>query len=183
VYGYNLSGDYESSLPERHLTSDPVDCSGLFDVQLKFTRWLGVETSTYDHAYVRVSNDGQNWVTVWSNPGEVSDTAWTQQSIDISAVADDQPAVYLRWTMGETDSMWEWCGWNIDDIEIWGIEGTSGNGDFDGDGDIDLKDFAAFQPCFGLDATGPCEPGNMAGGPTIDLDDFDLLCDSMQGPQ
>ena len=47
-----------------------------------------------------------------------------------------------------------------------------GNGDFDADGDVDLKDFHAFQQCFGLLATGGCEPGNMNGGGTIDLADF-----------
>jgi hypothetical protein len=30
--------------------------------------------------------------------------------------------VYLRWTMGPTDSGWQYCGWNIDDVEIWAID-------------------------------------------------------------
>lgn len=118
VCGYNLSGDYPNYLPETHLTSTAVDCTGQHGVHLKFWRWLNVETPAYDHAYVRVSNNGTDWVTVWANTTEVTDSSWTLQEIDISAVADDQPTVYLRWTMGPTDSGWRYSGWNIDDIEL-----------------------------------------------------------------
>lgn len=37
-------------------------------------------------------------------------------------MADDEETVYVRWTMGETDGGWRYCGWNIDDIEIWALE-------------------------------------------------------------
>ena len=121
VLGYNLSGDYENNLTERHLTTTAIDCTDLTSVTLKFWRWLGVEQSTYDHAYVRVSNDGTNWTTIWQNSSTLEESSWTQQVYDISAIADDRPTVYLRWTMGTTDGSWRYCGWNIDDIEIWGV--------------------------------------------------------------
>jgi len=116
VYGYNLSGDYENSLPERHLTTGAIDCTGMSQVSLKFRRWLGVEESEYDHAYVRVSNDGSTWTTVWENSDYVTDSSWSLQEFDISGVADGQSTVYLRWTMGATDSSWQYCGWNFDDV-------------------------------------------------------------------
>jgi C1A family cysteine protease len=119
VYGYNLNGDYPNDLPETHLTTLPIDCTDLFNVELDFWRWLGVEEPTYDHASVSVSNDTQAWFTVWTNLSEVSDADWVQQSFDISEIADGQPTVYLRWTMGPTDYGWTYCGWNIDDIQIW----------------------------------------------------------------
>lgn len=121
VYGYNLSGDYENNLPERHLTSSAIDCANLYDVHLEFWRWLGVEDPTYDHAYVQVSNDGTSWTTVWQNDAEIADINWTQMNLDISAAADNQPMVYLRWTMGPTDGGWQYCGWNIDDIRLYAI--------------------------------------------------------------
>jgi len=122
VYGYNLNGDYLNGTAEKHLTSGAIDCSGLGAVSLRFWRWLGVEQPQYDHAYVRVSSDGTNWVTVWENAVEITDSGWTQMELDISAVAGGQEAVYLRWTMGMTDGGWTYCGWNIDDIEIWGLD-------------------------------------------------------------
>ncbi len=126
VLGFNLSGDYPPDMAEQHLTSGAFDCSDLTLVSVKFWRYLNVETSSYDHAYVRVSNDGSSWTTVWENAGELTDGSWTEVEYDISAVADGRATVYLRWTMGSTDSGWEFSGWNIDDIEILGLEGSGG---------------------------------------------------------
>ena len=143
VYGYNLSGDYENSLPERHLTTTAVDCSDLSDVSLSFRRWLGVETSTYDHAYIRVSSDGSGWTNVWQNPASATeDASWTLQSYDISAVADGQATVYIRWTMGTTDGSWQYCGWNIDDVEVSGTTSVGGPGDCNSNGIPDECDIA-----------------------------------------
>lgn len=122
VYGYNLNGDYTNNMPEYHLTTGALNCTRMSQVSLRFQRWLGVERSTYDKATIRVSTNGTNWNTVWQNPDqETADTAWKAQTIDISAYADNQPTVYIRWSMGPTDTSWTYCGWNIDDIEIWGL--------------------------------------------------------------
>jgi len=118
VYGYNLHGDYENELPERHLTTTPVDCSEMRAVTLKFRRWLGVEQGLYDHAHLRVSNNGSDWTTVWENTAEITDSSWGIYEYDISSVADGQSEVYIRWTMGTTDVGGRYCGWNIDDVEI-----------------------------------------------------------------
>ena len=124
VYGYNLAGDYANRLAATYLTTTALDCQNYTGTELRFWRWLGVEDAFCDHAAVDVSNDGTIWTTLWSNPavvgGAVSDTAWTQQTYSISTVADGQPTVYIRWTMGTTDSSVTYPGWNIDDVEIWG---------------------------------------------------------------
>jgi hypothetical protein len=125
AYGYNLSGDYQNSLPETHLTSNPIDCTGLSNVTVNFWRWLNVEDPSYDHAHIDVSNNGSDWTTVWQNTAETTDSAWTQVGYDISSVADGQSTVYLRWTMGTTDSDWQYSGWNIDDVEIWAVRPAS----------------------------------------------------------
>ncbi|MGB2985230.1 MAG: M14 family zinc carboxypeptidase [Phycisphaerae bacterium] len=186
VYGYNLSGDYPNNLPERHLTTNtPINCTGLYGVRLSFWRWLGVEEPAYDHAYVRVSNNGTDWVTVWANPVTIADTSWSLQDIDISAVADNQPTVYLRWTMGSTDGGWRYCGWNIDDIELSrGVcEGIAG--DYDGDGDVDYDDFEQFELCF----TGPgggvlpeCAIFDFDADEDVDCDDWSLFEVIWTGP-
>jgi len=116
--GYNLNGDYQNNLPETHATSPAINCTGLSGVTLRFWRWLGVETDSYDHAYVKVSSNGVSWQTIWENDGEVADGSWSQHEFDISAYADGQATVYIRFTMGETDGSWQYCGWNIDNVEV-----------------------------------------------------------------
>ena len=102
--GYNLAGDYPNNLPETHLVSTAIDCSSLSRTSLKFWRWLNVEQPAYDQAKISVSNDGSNWTTVWSNGGEIiEDQTGSSMGVDISAVADGQATVYLRWTMGQTN--------------------------------------------------------------------------------
>ncbi|MFG0252515.1 MAG: hypothetical protein ACF8NJ_06540, partial [Phycisphaerales bacterium JB038] len=177
VYGYNLNGDYENYMPERHLTTTAIDCTGLTQVTLKFQRWLGVERNTYDHAYIRVSNDGNSWTEVWQNGDDSMDGgSWDYVEYDLSDVADEQATVYIRWTMGTTDSSWRYCGWNIDDVEIWGLPGdlpcpedldgddyvgqsdlgillgaygVNADGDIDGDGDTDQADLGALLGMYG----------------------------------
>ncbi len=146
VYGYNLNGDYEPSLPPRDLTSAALDLTGVTDCRLEFWRWLGVESPSYDHAYLYISNDGSTWNMLWQNTATVDDGAWTFQEYDISAYADDQATVYLRWTMGLTDGSWNYCGWNIDDIQVIGIPAAPQicPGDANCDGQVDFGDINAF---------------------------------------
>ena len=118
VYGYNLSGDYENYLSETHLTTTAIDCSDKQGVMLGFRRWLGVEQPAYDHAYLRISTDGSNWTMLWQNTSEVDDGSWQLEEYDLSTYADNEATVYLRWTMGTTDSSWQYCGWNIDDVVL-----------------------------------------------------------------
>jgi hypothetical protein len=69
AYGYNLMGDYTNNLtPTKWLTAGPFDFTGYTNVYLRFWRWLGVEDSRYDHAWIKVSNDGTTWYTIWHNP-------------------------------------------------------------------------------------------------------------------
>ncbi len=146
VYGYNLSGDYENNLAEKHLTSTAIDCTGKFGVRLDFWRWLGVEQPSYDHAYVRVSNNNTTWTTVWQNTGGVEDTSWHEMDLDISTVADNHATVYLRWTMGTTDSGWRFCGWNVDDVSLTSLlcEPPWAPGDMNCDGSVDFGDINPF---------------------------------------
>jgi hypothetical protein len=136
VLGYNLAGDYPNNMAESHLTTTAIDCSAMQGTVLKFRRWLNVEQPAYDHAYVRISvNGGASWTQVWTNTTEITDSAWTLVSYDISALVDGQPNVLIRWTMGTTDSSWTYSGWNIDDIELWALPSfVAGVGDVPGRG-------------------------------------------------
>jgi hypothetical protein len=136
---YNLNGDYENSMPERHATSPAIDCSGMVGTTLKFWRYLNVEQPSYDHAYVRVSTNGSTWTDIWENDATIEDNDWSQYEYDISAYADGQSTVYIRFTMGTTDGSWRFSGWNVDNVEVsaWSCESTA---DTDGDGYLDYED-------------------------------------------
>jgi murein tripeptide amidase MpaA len=160
VYGYNLNGDYPDNMSQQHLTSTSIDCSNATGVTLGFYRWLGVEQPLYDHAYVRVSgNGGVNWDTVWSNPDTISDNGWKYVEYDISQYADGRPNVQLRWTMGASDGGWRYCGWNIDDIQVFGANPAGCDvelrcaGDSDCNGRIDFDDISHFVRAIGDDGT------------------------------
>jgi hypothetical protein len=128
VYGYNLNGDYTNNASVAYLTSPAIDCTGLSQVELRFWRWLGVQAAPYDHASVRVSNNGHSWVVVWENGGEdIADSFWWWQGFDISAIADGQPSVYIQWGLGPTDATVTFPGWNIDDVEIHGSQDCNHN--------------------------------------------------------
>ena len=123
VIGYNLAGDYTNDMAETHLTTSAIDCSDLSAVSVKFQRWLNVERPDYDHAYLRASTDGNTWTTLWENDAEITDSTWSEHEFDLSAIADGTETLYLRWTMGTTDGSWLYSGWNIDDVEIWALQG------------------------------------------------------------
>ena len=140
VLGYNLNGDYQNNLSEIHLTTETVDLSDRTNTQLQFKRYLNVEQPVYDHASVSVRAGAGSWSTVWSNQSTIEDDQWQTVAYDISSVADAQPDVQIRWTMGTTDSAWTYSGWNIDDIEILSSGGAGVVGDVNCDGIINVTD-------------------------------------------
>ncbi len=181
VYGFNLSGDYPHNMLPSYLRTTALDCSGRTGVTLRFRRWLGVHGD--DRAAIEVSNNAINWFDVWENDGQtIADTSWQEVTYDISNVADNRSTVYVRWSMGPTDTAIAYPGWNIDDVQLWVSAPVFGiPGDIDGDGDVDLADFATLSTCFGgPGATTPpdgCEADDFAasdldGDGDVDLGDF-----------
>ncbi len=200
VYGYNLNGDYASNIPNPgyFLTTTALNCSGWSGTELRFYRWLGVER--YDRAIIDVSKDGTNWTRVFTNSSTVSisEYEWSYQTYNISAVANGQAAVYLRWGMGPTDGSTTYPGWNIDDIEIHGFKPLSQDcnandvpdecdvitlGDYNADGNVDLADYPGFVECLAGPGVPPqlpaaqCVPACLAAfdfdaDNDVDLEDF-----------
>ena len=115
TYGYNLAGDYPTTWPGPTSDDPAIDCTSFCNVQLEFWRWLGVESSQYDQAVIQVSTDRRRWFDVWRHDGSaVTDADWMNVVHDLAGHADGQPAVYIRWGLGPTDSVWSYCGWNLD---------------------------------------------------------------------
>ena len=149
VCGYNLTGDYTKNMPARYLKTTALNCAGITGTELRFRRWLGVDGPAYARAAVEVSTNGTTWTTIWQNPTAASDNAWLFMKYNISAVADNQPTVYIRWVLGPTtNDAATYPGWNIDDVEVWGVVNLSCSGalkgDLNGDGKIDGQDVQTF---------------------------------------
>ena len=126
VIGYDLQGDYPNDMSAEYATTPAIDASQYRHVHLSFYRWLGVADSWSDEASVEVSNDGANWITVWTHGWTwVADTEWVFQSFDISSVADGESTVYVRWGMGPTDESLTYPGWNVDDVTLTGSAGRT----------------------------------------------------------
>ncbi len=178
VYGYNLNGDYENALGEMHLTSPAIDCSNLNNVHLRFWRWLGVECPNFDHVYVRVSNNGTDWIDVWENGSTIADNFWMEMEYDISDVADGEENVYVRWTMGPTDYDMRYPGWNIDDVEVLSFNCLSYVcGDADGSGGINILDvtFIVNYLYKGGAAPEPLEAGDPSGNGSVNVLDISYI--------
>ncbi|MCK4341204.1 MAG: hypothetical protein KAY37_05710 [Phycisphaerae bacterium] len=191
VYGYNLNGDYTDNMARYYLTTAPLDCSEATEVTLKFWRWLGVESASFDHAGVEVSTNGATWTSVWEHMGgSFCDSSWSQYEYDISAVADNQPKVYIRWAMGTTDGSVTYPGWNIDDIEIWGVVPVAPPicpGDSNCDDEVNWRDVDYFVAAMNDDVaswlamfapgqpTCPYENNDVNGDGTVNWRDIDPL--------
>ncbi len=178
VYGYNLAGDYTNNMPARYLTTGPLNFKQVSSVSMSFWRRLGVEAS--DQAAVQASNDNLTWTTLWSNGGVgYNEAGWTQQTLNLAAVADRQPAVYVRWVMGPTDVSVTYPGWNIDDIEFSGIVHPVIPGDLNCDGQVDFGDINPFVQAL-TDPAGwqsqypdcPVENGDINGDGSVEFGDI-----------
>jgi hypothetical protein len=112
--------------------------------------------------------------------------------IDISAVADDQATVYLRWTMGTTSSSGSYCGWNVDDVRVVSYDcrtgccgqytgGYTGNTNCDDEGKRNLADISRLIDRVYLTKAELCceENGNVNGDieMKINLADISRLID------
>jgi hypothetical protein len=117
---------------------------------------------------------------IWDHSGSsFSESSWSQQTYDLSAVADGAATVYVRWSMGPTDGSVTYPGWNIDDVEIWGepqLEPSSA--DLNADGAVDLFDYTIMSACM----TGPagslpthCDCADIDSDGDADVSDFSTL--------
>lgn len=107
------NGSYQANV-HSFLLSPTFNCSGRSNVQLIFRRWLTVEKSEFDVARILVNGN-----EVWRNPfaTNVVDTGWTQQVIDVSAFADNNPAVAIQFEL-QSDGGLQLGGWQIDDLQL-----------------------------------------------------------------
>jgi hypothetical protein len=117
---YTYQGDYPNRLSgTRWATSPAVDCSGCSGTwNLQYWKRIGVESSSWDHAYVQVKNTQGSWITLWSNGGTVNDGSYRLVTHNIANYVQNNPAFQVRFGLGSTDSSVTYTGWNVDDVSI-----------------------------------------------------------------
>ncbi len=91
--------------------------------------------------------------------------------------------------MGPTDSTYTFCGWNIDDVEIWGVTPSPAlPGDLNCDGSVDFGDInpfvlrlsnpAAYQATF---PDCPDANGDINGNGSVGFDDINPFIALLSG--
>ena len=131
VYGINLGGNCSVTGGVeivRYLTSSAIDCTDYSNVKLKYDRWMNMPEPMIAPVSVEISNDNVNWNPVWINDagdnykGMIFDSDWVNIEHDISQYADNQSTVYVRWGYSVYSDLYPESGWNIDDVQFWGIQ-------------------------------------------------------------
>lgn len=124
VFGINLAGDYSIAMgTPQYLTAGPFDLSDYRDIKLSFQRWLNADYQPWTILTIAISTDSEVWNTVWSNSSSsaTSQAGWSLVEQEISAFADAQPEVYVRWSHQIASSgAYPYSGWNLDDIKLVG---------------------------------------------------------------
>jgi hypothetical protein len=123
VIGANLMGDYSVAVGgPYYLIAGSFNCNDYNNIILRFARWLNTDEPAYVECKIEASNGGL-WTTVWNHTArnEITDDHWRIMEYDVSSVADGRNAVYIRWSYRILPWAFPYSGWNIDDIEFWGI--------------------------------------------------------------
>ncbi len=118
VWGNDLgqgawNGAYQSN-QHNWLRTPAIDCSLAINTELRFARWLNVDSSQNDTARILVNGTE---VFINDGSGATRDSSWTDVTLDIAAQADGQAAVVVEFSI-ETGATGSFGGWNLDDVEV-----------------------------------------------------------------
>lgn len=120
VFGVNLAGNFNGTVGGPYtLTSAPFNLTGYQDVAVRFMRWLNTAGPRFVNTKVEVSANGTAWTEVFAADNPVAENAWTMKTLSLAGVADNQPAVQVRWSYQvHTAVKNPGSGWNIDDVQF-----------------------------------------------------------------
>lgn len=97
------------------LTTKSLDCSNHRGVNLDF--WY--HAYTFSTIKFEISNDNSNWIELFTDT-DTTINNWINKSYDISAIADGQRTVYVRWSLIGTNTYYGGDGLAIDDVKVIG---------------------------------------------------------------
>ena len=104
-----------------YATSPIYNLSNATNVNVSFYRWLNSDYKPYMTSQVEAF-DGTAWHAIFSNATTIiADNAWSQQSYDVSAFADNNANFLLRFSYNVgSGGVFTVSGWNVDDLAISG---------------------------------------------------------------
>ncbi|QQS38074.1 MAG: T9SS type A sorting domain-containing protein [Ignavibacteriales bacterium] len=109
------SGTGPTTLLSTAVLTTPLNCSNYSNISLQFdSDWNAIDAA--DSCYVDVSNNGTTWVNYLSYGGV--DVRNTTVTLDISATADGQSTVWIRFKSVQPG--WDWW-WTIDNVLVEGV--------------------------------------------------------------
>ncbi|MCK4658391.1 MAG: hypothetical protein KAV82_02625 [Phycisphaerae bacterium] len=165
--------------------------AGVNSVTLSYCSAYNGEGPPYrDAAWVSVNGIEVDNVSV-----EGTQLTWETRTVDLTSYAGQ--TVVLAWHFDSQDEIFNGqLGWQVDRIQVVS-EGTSSDcnnnsvpdecerGDSNGDGSVDLRDFAGFQICFGQTGTldAACCLFDFEPDEDVDLDDYTEFSATFTGPQ
>lgn len=122
VIGTDLTNDgmYLNNLTDTaYVAASPIlNCMYYKDIYLTFYRWLNIDL--FDKSKILASSDNINWSTIWQNESFYADDAWSLQQFNLSNYFTRKSQTRLKFTLGPTNDINRYTGWNIDDVVIIG---------------------------------------------------------------
>ena len=74
----------------------------------------------FDNARINASTDNINWSTVWQNQSFYTDDVWNQQQYNISSYFTRKETARIKFSIGPTNDINRYTGWNIDNVVVIG---------------------------------------------------------------
>lgn len=184
----NGAGNTDVDNGTTRLISPVLATGGRSDLLVGYALWYTNHAGLApheDHFIVRVSGDGGgSWVQA-DVVGPVTASGWQVRSFRPADLLGPTDTIRVRFDasdLGEP-SVVEAA---VDAFRVYFLhcDGLPGDatGDFDGDSDVDLIDAAAILRCFGQPAAGGCAAGDVAGGGTINAQDWAEFANRLTGP-
>jgi len=165
----NRPGNSDVDGGPTRLMSPTIDVSGFGNPILRYARWFTNDDQDEDRLDVEISDDdGASWHLIESVPHS---EGWVEREVNVADYVEATSQVKVRFSAMDNPNNSKTEG-GLDAVSIFDLSCFAApNGDFDGDGDVDLDDFASWDDCM----TGPDDPPYGEGCAAFDFDtDYDV---------
>ncbi|MGW8316575.1 MAG: T9SS type A sorting domain-containing protein, partial [Bacteroidales bacterium] len=115
---YNYEPDLSDANADK-ATTENINLLYYRDLNLFFWRHLNIEV--WDQASIEISTDsGATWEPLWESNAYINDFTWNQEKVAIPSQYWRSEGVRFRFSLGPTDGVENYSGWNIDDVYLTG---------------------------------------------------------------